>query len=182
MKYLEQTHKDIRLYTLCGSPNVDQFTVIAAETITILGITVHFGILGASHFVSFETQNEKFTEICACVSGDFSSEEVLTSGLFFHKITEPISQITTSFNYNFTCSIIKATEASTQKRELFHTGADSLFLSYNFPTVENQAEPLTYIKISHKDRVIITETLHTYPNEEIDVFTRSTISLSQSYE
>ena len=187
MNYLEQTANTIRIFLVEGNFSKEQFNLLKESSCTWKNILINFGILGESHFVNFlHTERDvptSFTEICACTSASFNPE---TSTLHLSNYLSelpmtPITQIWNAYTYTFVHKKVKYNDSKKLVANLLaqKSKSDTVLLEYTFPgKTFFHTKPLTAIGITTTDTEISIQTVHTYPNENISVFTNSTLKSS----
>lgn len=175
MNYLEQTHQDIRLYVLEGESDLEQFSILESETYSWQGKSITFGILGASHFITVTSSLESVTEICACVPGVFADTTLVHIDSPIEKLTPNVQKSIGNTMYTFSANVIAAEEGAERMNDLLLYKIGDHVLSHEFPSNKPTVTPITLIKVSNIGNELITQTVHTYPNEDIMVFTVSTL-------
>lgn len=175
MKYIEQTHKDLRLYLLEDSPDKSIFTIISESSFQESIFDINFGILAESHFVTVKTGNNIIAEICACTDFDVPNiaNSLLTKIGDTNKVTET-ETLKHSFNYkvhNMAVGKVKLKALQSKRPHPY-----SYYLDHCFPSSKpGEESPVTEIYVTI-DKDVLIESVHTYPNKDAMVFTTSTIS------
>lgn len=175
MQYIDQNHKDLRLYILNSKFDRNLFKVISESEFTVDDTHVQFGILAESHFVVVDYDNTVITEICACTN----VKELGVDSVKLSELDDANTELTFdnwhySFNYKIENMDVGEIRLSTlhTKRSHPHT----FYLEHIFPTTElNGTNPRTEIYITRDDGVLI-ETVHTYPNHNAMVFTTTILT------
>ncbi len=165
--YQEQTHKDLYLHVRADAGNIEQFTVIKSTTFTLDGVKIIFGILAESHFYTLCYKDIQFTEICACTKGTF-----ITPSIIDVKVADLDSVIkileSNIFLYEFSHIVHSGTISpfpTTDKHEILQI----------FPNPNKNNDAFTQVLIHRELDKIICESIHTYPNENVSVSTKSSV-------
>jgi hypothetical protein len=178
MEYTEQSAGSIRLYLTKGDPDLQQFTTLARASCMHSDMSVEFGILGESHFVSFLLGANRLTEVCACTDVKIpSSAECIAYDFLPNLEEDPITTSFATYHYSFTYKYMNWEKGSIRLEELHskHREDNAQKLTYLFPSPDPDVDPATTKVYVTLDKSIITETVHTYPNEEVMVFTESVL-------
>ncbi len=180
MNYLDQSVNSIRLFLVTGDPQIEQFTLLGQNSFTWNESTVTFGILGESHYITIETRDDVFTEICACTSATFDPSRSTTlhsehlSQIPQLPLTKETSTYSYSFNYRF-ADYRRGTEFLSNLREVKAKG-ETHFLQYLFPgRFFFSDKPVTEIFIRTNGNSLYIRTVHTYPNDKQVALTESVI-------
>lgn len=184
MNYLEQIADDIRIFLVEGDFSKEQFNLLKESSCTWKNLVINFGILGESHFVNFLNSERdipaSFTEICACTSASFNpATSTLHISNFLSKLPEtPITQVWNEYTYTFTYENAKYKESKKLVTNLLthKSKSGTTLLEYKFPQKTFfHTKPFTVISITKTDNEISIQTVHTYPNENLNVFTHSSL-------
>lgn len=171
INYAEQSSDQLHLYVLAGEPNIGQFEVIKQSTITTALGEIYFGILSESHFVSLKGQLLEITEICACTDGTFNSAPPINNKLMELPKTFTYSDKNWTYTFEQTKHSLKDTPAEINNHE--HT------LTHVFPTGDlGGPEPITVVGCTIMPTELLIESIHSYPNENIFVRTKSKFQFS----
>ena len=182
--YTDQSASELRLNLIDGVLDKTPLNVILTDTLHLADIYIEAGIIGASHFVSFNFGDKVFSEVFACLELSNSSDSCFVGKVF--KQTAPIKYFKKGlFSYEFTSEILDWDDKSSEKYKNFENEVEkssddkeSIGLSYAFPTMEkNKFLAKTEVKVTKVNDMIIVETLHAYPNEEKLVFTETQIKI-----
>lgn len=171
MIYIDQNSTELRL-SLTGSEfNREPLNVICSNHININGIDVEYGILGASHFVTIPSLN--FTEIFACVNIDNTESVKLDKGIKLQKHTK-------EYSYEFIGVISPWKKSGKYDYELSNRKVKTFKgLQFDFPSEkEGKFQARTNVVVFEKNKQIIIETIHAYPNEDNVVCTLSKIDIN----
>ncbi len=170
--YTEQSSDQLHLFVIAGEPNIEQFEVIAQKTImTPLG-EVFFGILSESHFVTVQVPDLKVTEICACTSGEFETKPIVSGELT--TLPKKVTYVDTKWSYTF-----EHAKHSILTDEVKISQHDNV-LTHTFPAGESSGPaPVTIIGFTVTDSKIEIESIHSYPEENIFVRTKSCLTFSR---
>lgn len=180
--YIDQHPLGLQLTLIEGHVDLSQFTILSTEVIEREQFRILGGIIGASHFLAFETEGRRFTEVFACVPAEGEHK------VYHAPIREipDIVHITVGglFCYTFECYMVPWQVGETQRDRMVSGSPESdmpLFtekkLRYVFPHLgtdglgDTLAETIVTLRLFPMG--IRAETLHAYPNHESMVFTRS---------
>jgi hypothetical protein len=175
MEYAEQTSGTIRLYLGRGDFDIAQFTILMEHTVMHDDLSIHFGILGESHYVRFEKGSEVLTEVCACTDATTLPEEVIVSDFLPNLHTLPVTAVFGSQSYSFSFTYLPWKEGESRLQTLREQKENEMMhhLTYVFPSPEEHpTEAVTELFLT-LDKTIIFQSVHTYPNEGVMVFTES---------
>lgn len=172
MQYIDQTSADLRLTLTNSFFDKTPLNVIIEKSININGFDLEYGILGASHFVSIKKDGFDLTEIFACI--DLKNAESMKLGNYL-EITKQTNTIDYSFQgivYDWETGIAKVLYDNFKKKVNKYDG-----LSFEFPSKEKpNYQALTSIVVHKRNKTLIVETIHAYPNENKIVITNSIIN------
>ena len=152
------------------------FTIISQSNFTDKNNQITFGILAESHFFTIQTSDSWFNEICACTTFDSLST-------IPYKIYEIQDQLITTehqhYSYQFIGRILKEAEAEEELKTLRKkkNTSNTHYLEHTFPKESADSDSActeVYVTIGE---VITIESVHTYPNEGLAVFTKSSYIL-----
>lgn len=172
INYAEQNSDQLHLYVVAGDSNIEQFEVIEQKTITTPLGDVFFGILSESHFVAIQTDDYKITEICACTTGSFETTPVISGNL--QALPQTVAHTNTNWAYTFeqTRHSILTDQVQISKHE--NT------LSHTFPSGESSGPaPVTIVGFTVSDSKIEIESIHSYPDEQLFVRTKSCFTFTK---
>lgn len=172
MQYVEQSHKDLRLFTLNSDFTRDQFNVISESEIEFGPVHIHFGILAESHFVVLSEERGAVSEICACTEAPgLETEPTLLTAIGDANKTAKLDGWHYTFHHEITNMNVGEVRLSALQSKRPHPY--SYYLEHAFPTsTPSHPAPLTEIYIT-TTRDILIETVHTYPEHDAMVFTVS---------
>ena len=180
MEYTDQSSGAIRLYLTKGDLTLDQFTVLTTKTFKWGEIAVSFGILGESHYVQIAKGDKIFSEICACTDATMPEHvQVFESNFLANLPTEGVRTLFDDYTYDFSFEFKNWEEGSAELKILRARQKNSMteYLSYIFPKHETDSEePVTEIYIIQEGSGLKMLSVHTYPNEGMMVFTRSSLT------
>ncbi|OGZ10445.1 MAG: hypothetical protein A3D67_03545 [Candidatus Lloydbacteria bacterium RIFCSPHIGHO2_02_FULL_51_22] len=194
-EYVDQSARDLRLcisqdpVTLGG--DVCLFKDISDNPIP--GVRIRLGIIGASHFFSFQIgKGFVFTEMLACVEPPHRKGES-TIRISLPACTEgekgyPLSFSFPPFRYSFHGCIVRATPESLKKVAMLKgkieqtDNAPVMGLAHDFSSALLERPPFppeTLLFFSRSGmHSLHLETAHTYPNEGLVVSTSSRLTVS----
>ena len=175
MKYVEQSHKDLRLYLTEKGFDKDRFTVISETEFMQDDIHFTFGILAESHYVSIETPGMTFCEICACTDVTLPDSD----SIYLKELGDANKKSTFggySYSFNYEITNMKVGEVRLAALQSKRPHPHSRYLEHEFPTSKsNEKSAITEIYITTTNGIIM-ESVHTYPNHDAMVFTTSQLS------
>jgi hypothetical protein len=180
MQYIEQTPDDLRLIIGDKVISSDNFNVVSKHHIKHKGYSIVFGILTESHFVTFKRNETEFSEVCAC-------NDVKVTGTEQVKITNQTAKLQRDYldlSYSFSHEAMNMS-TGTKRLSLLQdkrSRTDVHYLTHTFPTSKQGEFPAVtevYISVSE---VITIESVHTYPNCDVMVFTTSVIQTQSNYQ
>lgn len=175
ISYKEQSSDSLKLFIGSDLFNRNEHAIVQESSFSTNDYRVKFGILAESHFVSIKHTNFSLDELCICTDTDIAGREPFV--LSDNKAKE-LRHNDRGYNYTFFALHLKNGEAQ-QKRKEIQTKRDNLstyHLEHVFPILSpDQIKPMTGVYVSVNDQIII-ESVHTYPDEDIEVFTSSIIT------
>jgi len=172
MEYIEQTYRSIIFYFANKAVDQSLFNIISKHNFRHQDFDIEFGILTESHFISIASDSETITEICACKDYDIQDSVKLNiEDVIKHNFTKE-SQ---AYTYTFTGSVVDYTAGKKilEDPRMKQHDSETHYLSHTFPGRwfwSKSAYTEIYVTVG---KTIITETVHTYPNERKMVFTKS---------
>ena len=180
MNYQDQTSDSIRIFLVDGETNKKQFTILKEETFNWRGFNVTYGILGESHFISFEKDNISFSEICACSDAKFdSSKTTIIKSDFLSELKDlPIVHLWNDFVYTFHFINIEYSRGKRGLNDLQLVKANNGIrsLEHYFPgKTFLHKKAITGVYIKEVEDSLFIRTVHTYPNDKLAVFTNSSL-------
>lgn len=180
MEYAEQTSGAIRLYLTEGNFDINQLLVVKRQALTHKDIAINFGVLATSHFVQFTYRDEILSEVCACSDAIVPDNTKLLEYDFLPNLHNmPLSAQFLIFPYTFNFTYIDWNEGMKRLKLLRNKkGSGSVAtLGHTFPkSDEHEDNPVTEIYVDC-DGIIQVHTVHTYPNEDMMVFTESALQV-----
>lgn len=168
MIYIDQNSTELKLSLTINKFNKEPLQVISTKEIIMGGFNIEFGILGASHFVTFKKDDFLFSEIFACVELDGVDSIKNIDSLKLERE-----------NYSFSSSIKSWSEDGESAYNNAITKANTFpSLEFIFPSEkEGFFQARTNISISILNDYIVIDTIHAYPNENNVVVTKSTMKI-----
>ncbi len=181
MKYLDQDFNDIQFYLIEGGFSRKQFQIMQEDQLFWGEFSVDYGILGESHFVSFKYCEKRLTEICACVPSIDVEESVIvhSSGRLSEMKGIEVKLVWESCNYLFKHYSLhgQAARLEIEKWDSTYLSSDVSAMKYIFPAIDHKDDkPITEIRIERSPQEIVVRTVHTYPNQNVSVFTCSSLT------
>jgi hypothetical protein len=182
MDYADQTSGAIRLYLTEGNFDLEQLTILKKESLQCGEFVVDFGILGASHFVQFRYGKEVLSEVCACTEAIVPDNAKLLENDFLPNLhSVPLLVQFLIFQYSFNFTYVNWQEGGKRLTLLRNSSMKSNnsigVLDYTFPKLNDSDEhPVTEVYVSFNSDIEV-HTVHTYPNEDMMVFTESILKL-----
>lgn len=176
--YVEQAADSIRLYLSNGRPNYEQFSILKGLYKNFDTVKVSYGILGASHFVHVKSPKHELAEICACVNGDFTDSDKIIFAKHLKDITNGHLHVEDScYSFDYKKVKGKAMVANELKHLRHHKTKDSLHIIQKFPGRHFfSKKAITELVLNFDGEILEIRSVHTYPNEDSAVFTKSTVN------
>ena len=185
--YIDQSANELRLNLVYSKLDKSDLNVLISKSITFNDIDIEVGIIGASHFLTVKYNDKEFSEVFACLELNNTTQKCIVK-----KANELLLStkevINNDLQYEFSLKILNWYEFSEKKYKqftedtvLYSKGENSLGLSHVFPyKKDDKYVAKTEVFCIQKEKRIIVETLHSYPNEEKLVFTKTVIENSRS--
>ena len=177
IEYKEQNSDSLKLYVGEEIFKPADFTVVQQSSFSSEGFDIKFGILAESHFVSIAADSLSLDELCICTDKQVGKLKPLSLTRDLNGTDYIVENDT--YHYKFQVFFLKNGEASKRFEELSKKRTDlkTFHLEHVFPTKEeNEPNAMTGVYIS-LDKGITIESIHTYPDEDLEVFTQSTLIL-----
>lgn len=180
--YVPQSATDIRYALLNKSLNEDQFIILNQSSYTWKEYVVEIKILGESHLCTIRNSSNSLQEICACV--DISAErESIVRQERLASMPSAISERVHNFSYSFehTQLDLDTNQSYVSRLQSLHDNPQSASTSYEFPietSAASQTPPITIV-VAELAEQLTFETIHTYPNENTLVYTKSLVTISE---
>lgn len=174
MKYIDQTSNQLRLYLSDGAADVSAFTIISEAHVETNTCKIHYGILTESHFVIIEHNHCILNEVLACSeialnrADTYGIEDMLKKS--FQRSCNDTSV------YEFKLSVLDSNAAIHELHALREKRSEenTHYLEHTFPTSSADEFPaVTEVYVSTTEKDILVQTVHTYPNEEKVIMSRS---------
>lgn len=169
--YIDQSAKDLRFTLALEAVDERQFTVLRRQNLITPWISVSMGVIGESHFLIFRAGDITISEIFACMEVKTNSTPIISGR------PEAIETKVADLGYRFVPRITPWQEGLEALNELHHhvlQGRDR-GLHCEFPATEDGRVPTTALVAKMKGDTLTVRTAHAYPNEELIVFTRTTV-------
>ncbi len=169
--YVDQSAKDLRFTLALEAVNERQFTVLRRRRLIVSWGFVEMGIIGESHFLIFHAGDITISEIFACIEVKTNSTPIISGR------PEAVETKVADLGYRFVPQITPWQDGS-EALQLLHRHAlqgrgDGLYCE--FPATKNGRVPTTVLVANVKDDTLAIRTAHAYPNEELIVFTHTTV-------
>lgn len=181
--FTDQSPNDLHLSLIEDELNVEPYNVLWSSTVDICGISVTARVIGASHIISYETENGVLHEMLACVTppSNMDSFQLRLGDTKKHEVERQ----STYFSYSFTSrrvewrghsSILEFHIRRANSPELGGFG-----IAYDFPQGDLPAIPMTVLagKPSHDNDHVCIRTAHSYPGQAV-IFSHSAISITKT--
>jgi len=184
-EYIDQSAKTLSLNVFKGIPDMNQFSVLAEGNLETSKVSIKLYIIGASHVVEVNISDVCiFYEAFSCIPCKKTPDTILSYKI--DKIESPIIKLIYPSNekiinpavYQFEYSIEDyfSSKDYLNKFETMYNNNQNVVLNYNFPQGGNEEIPKTILAVRINDQSINIESVHTYPNENTNVFTKTTIN------
>lgn len=178
MEYTDQSSGAIRLYLTKGDLDISQFTVLARKQIAWDPLSVDFGVLGESHFIQLTIGEKTFTEICACTDATIPEGVHVFESDFLANLPNDVRTLFDDYTYEFTFAFTNWEDGTKQLAKLREKQGQSAveYLGHVFPKLDSDTrDPVTEVYVETGPDGILLFSVHTYPNEEMMVFTESSL-------
>lgn len=176
LSYKEQSSDSLKLFVGKNIFAKEDHTVVQRSSFSAGFFEVTFGILAESHFVSIKHSKFQMDELCICTDIIIPGSESLRLSEIGSK---DIIMDEDAYLYTFRTEHLRNGEAQAKCQTLFskRNKLETYHLEHVFPTAEaSQPNALTGIYITIDDGLLI-ESVHTYPEEDVEVFTQSKLTL-----
>lgn len=170
--FIDQSPSDVRYAFAPVVADLDQFNVVCARDSQLGDFSFTAAILTESHALLVTKSGQSASEICACV--EFSLPN--TQAAFLHEMPKPFIQAgLNAINYQFTYEHYKNTEAPKLLQQLTQEHSLDFHLYYIFPTAFESTDEAaaTHLHIRLEKTTLVCETIHTYPNHQSFIYTKS---------
>jgi len=169
MEFVEQSHKDLYLRVTADIDSLWEYKMLSKASLNFQGLQIEFGILGESHYVLVANKSSRFAEVFACGKKKYD-DGIEFSDLIGSSFEKQFGDI----SYQFEMEVVNELESSKLSRlREKRNDPDVKYLKHDFPAKDKDlSHPVTEVYLNTKG-VIIVESVHTYPNENVSVFTKS---------
>lgn len=180
--FKDVSYKVLQLTVISGATDLSGLNVFKSDKkyIPNLDLTVHAGIIGTSHFVQLQYNDQIFTELFACETIENSISKPLCY-LPIDALKDEIALHSDCFNYQFYCQKLPYHSnvnditnwiVKQQQNESF------IFLTFDFKTPEQYfPTSRTILAIQPKKNGIDIKTIHEYQEENAIIVSDSKIHL-----
>lgn len=175
LDYIAQSAEQLVLRVFDCHPPRGVLNILARQTLRKGNFQVEACIIGTSHAVLVTHGEHEMAEVFSC--GDTGEGPPrLERGL--ETLNEPVHAPLEGLNYRFTSHCVPLHAAGSKLRTLQGRGNSPrrATLCYEFPEDGTIASPMTVVSVN-MDEGLSWETAHSYPNENIVVFTRTELSV-----
>ncbi|MDB5186609.1 MAG: hypothetical protein JWM07_81 [Candidatus Saccharibacteria bacterium] len=177
--FTDQSPDDLHLSLIEGELNVEPYNVLWSSTVDICGISVTARVIGASHIISYETENGVLHEMLACVTppSDLDSFQLRLGDAKKHVVERQNAH----FSYSFTSNRIPWRNFISPFSYLVGKAnspeSGGFGIAYEFPQGDLAAIPMTVImgKPSLIGEYASIWSAHSYPGQAV-VMSHSAIS------
>lgn len=185
MPYADQSADALWLTLAEGELDMSQFAILTEGSFRIPDVgVVRAGIIGASHFLSFDVNGTRFTEVFACIP-EVRTEHTLERLPLPQLLKRRVEH--SSLEYRFEATLRTWDHGIAERDELLNhicsvrSSAGEIGLTFTFPDPPDVApafagSALTAVWVCIEGSRISTRTLHAYPDSAM-VFTSSTMGL-----
>lgn len=185
MPYADQSADALWLTLAGGDLDMSQFAILTKGSFRIPGVgVVRAGIIGASHFLSFDMRGTRFTEVFACIP-EVRTELTLARLPLPQLLGRTVEH--SSPEYRFEATVRTWNQGIAERDELLtricsvRGGTGEIGLTFTFPdppdvTPAFAGSALTAVWVCIEGSRVSTRTLHAYPDSAM-VFTSSTMGL-----
>ncbi len=176
--YEDQYSNDLNLTLADDEIDLNQFTILETAKAVKGGIMVVARIIGGSHIINYRLKGLDLYEIFACSTVSVPSM-IIHSGPLGKALTQLHLEFPGNILYDFRNSKIpwdKGKDRILRLQQIVAQQSQPVALSYTFPKGNSLREPQTIVVVKIEAGKIMVESLHSYPNEEVLVFTESTLT------
>lgn len=181
------SYKVLQLTVTSGQANLSKLNIFKETKtyISTLGLTIHAGIIGTSHFVQLTQDNGQcFTELFACETLEGEQPEPLCY-LPIEALNDSVQLESQPFLYEFDCKrqdYDKTALDITNWANYENQNQPLIFLDFDFNTTQQGVPPSRTILVVHqKENGIAIQTVHEYQEENAIIVSKSRISLSSPF-
>ena len=198
-EYVDQSASGLALSLIEGAIDIDEFTVFRTGTIGGGDVTVRAAIIGASHVLSFETENAALTEMFACTEARGGTSQILFGML--GDLLKATTELTFADGrrYRFKASLVSLASPIPAALKRFRgrtsRGGRHIHLAFRFPRrADRSASPETIVSVRYvrsrrafdhpggpgaPANRVLADTAHCYPDERKVVVTSSELTWGQ---
>lgn len=175
------SYQILQLTVTLGHVNLSTLSIFkeTKNYIPALGLTIHAGIIGTSHFVQIaHDSGQCLTELFACETLDKEQPEPLCF-LPIADLKDKVHLNTLFYNYHFQCQrhdYDKTVTAITNWANETRTNEPFIFLEFDFNTPQQELPPSrTILAIHENSNGIAIKTVHEYQEENAIIVSESLI-------
>ena len=180
MEYADQSAHDLRFYLVSGVVDVASLTVLTTAGFKWKQRDIRIGILGASHFLSVtEPDGSSLYEVFACA--EIKIEYPLIKSGPLGRLQSTVESHVGGLLYTFKPRLVTSGAGAVELQELTAlvrgalSGRDCYGLVFLFPQSARETLPPVTLVLAEVGEGLRLRTAHCYPNEQIIVFTETTI-------
>lgn len=177
-EYIEQTADDLRFYLLTESVDETQFLILGEQRLEWGDYEVTLNILGESHLVTVAGNSGFLQEICACTDVSAPESVIITGGML-HDLPGSFAHRSGALGYAFhqQSGLISEHTDHLATLQALPLTKPTCTAAYTFSTHPSHGphEPVTIVN-AEVEHTLTIRTLHTYPNEDRFMFTKSTFT------
>ncbi|MFQ5796083.1 MAG: DUF2617 family protein [Candidatus Bipolaricaulia bacterium] len=204
LDYVDQSAKDLGLTLLEGNLDYLQFNILQEDGITRPNLKIKAGIIGTSNFLSIHSGNRSLHEVLACVeiktdslrayhrflNGHRESVELMPSDLSDQKLHIvsglPDDAFWSDYKFHFWLKYGEAGLAELEHGEHMVcqaiTHENQIGLVHRFQGKGQTQPPKTIVWLGLEGNLVHAKTVHSYPNEDLTLFTQSRIRINTKRE
>lgn len=190
MGYIDQCPSQIQFYFLEGLLTKNQFTLYKSGKLGTPLVTITASIIGESNVVWLKFPDYTLTEAVVCTGNvNIGKCRLLHAGNLVSKDTPHkdkafvVENKTHNFLYKFSGKIFPWKKGSLflKALERAKTGQpkNSLCLSKDFDSGPDGIIPKTIVIVKVRNRQIVIQTVHTYPNKQQIAFSNSSLIINK---
>ncbi len=176
--FIDQSIESIRFCLLNKPIDEKQFTILETMSQQWYDYSVDVKILGESHMVTVSGKNGFIQEICACTDIDANQTSVIHKD-YLRTFQQPIIHRSQRLGYSFYVQFGKISQLKLQLESLVKQiqNPDVATLHHWFAAHPDfsETDPLTLVLLEPESTLTV-RSIHTYPNEDRLVFTKSLIT------
>lgn len=164
---MQQSVSQLSYCLLPGPTDLRPLRIIASRELTWGDWRVRIHVLGASHAVEFRRGDACLTELLTCVRPKFATPPLIG-------LRAEAAGSGCAVTAGLTCSVRLAPFCLDGGDDLAHGFNEACRMDVAFPSADNGPAPVTRVGWRKNGRILVIETVHSYPEENCGVRSEST--------